>query len=45
MNAMTGIAWLDDGQVTELVVSKRFAEAGGGLARVEVTVRPAEPSV
>jgi Holliday junction resolvase RusA-like endonuclease len=44
-DALTGIAFLDDAQIVDYRVSKQYAEAGGGLSRVEITVRALEKGV
>ena len=41
-DALTGVAWGDDDQVIRVTAEKRYAEAGGGLARAEIIVRSAE---
>ncbi len=38
-DALTGVVWHDDSQVTDLHVTKQYAERDGGVPRAEVTVR------
>lgn len=42
LDALTGIAWLDDAQVTSIVTGKAYASAAEP-SRVSIIVRPVEP--
>lgn len=42
-DALTGVAWVDDGQVNKLLVTKQYAEPQGGVPRAEITVEASDP--